>query len=75
MKDLIAYIAQHLVDDTEAVRVNEYRQRRGTVYELLVAKDETGRVIGREGKIANAIRIVLDIAAEKQGERVALEIN
>ena len=75
MKELITYIAENLVDDREAIRVNEYRQRRMTVYELVVAKDETGRVIGREGKIANAIRTLLRVAGDRDDMRVVLEIN
>lgn len=75
MKELITYIAENLVDDREAIRVNEYRQRRMTVYELVVAKDETGRVIGREGKIANAMLTLLRVAGDRDDVRVVLEIN
>ena len=75
MKELITYIAENLVDDRDAIRVNEYHQRRMMVYELTVAKDETGRVIGREGKIANAMRTLLRVAGDRQDVRAVLEIN
>jgi predicted RNA-binding protein YlqC (UPF0109 family) len=76
MKDLIDYIARSLVDDASAVQVAELRDRstRMKVYRLAVAQGETGRVIGKEGKIANAIRVLLRAAAAKSGEHVTLKI-
>ena len=74
MKDLIEYIAQSLVDDVAAVSVVEKKDRGVFVYTLTVAQDETGRVIGKDGKVANAIRVLLRIASNRQGDHVALKI-
>jgi predicted RNA-binding protein YlqC (UPF0109 family) len=76
MKDLIDYIARSLVDDASAVQVAESRDRstRMKVYRLTVAPGETGRVIGKEGKIANAIRVLLRAASAKSGEHITLKI-
>lgn len=75
MKELIEFMARGLVDDRDAVAVAEIRAGRQTVYELRVGEGETGRVIGREGKVANAMRVLVRIAGEKTGERRAnLEI-
>ncbi|MCL5997726.1 MAG: KH domain-containing protein [Chloroflexi bacterium] len=74
MKDLIEYIAQSLVDDVAAVSVVEKKDRGVLVYTLTVAQDETGRVIGKDGKVANAIRVLLRIASNRQGDHVALKI-
>jgi predicted RNA-binding protein YlqC (UPF0109 family) len=75
MKELIEFMARGLVDDRDAVAVAEIRDGRQTAYELRVGEGETGRVIGREGKVANAMRVLVRIAGEKTGERRAnLEI-
>ena len=60
MRDLIEFIAQGLVDEHEAVEVEERTERGASVFHLFVAENETGRVIGRDGKIANAIRILME---------------
>jgi predicted RNA-binding protein YlqC (UPF0109 family) len=74
MKDLIEYIATSLVDDVEAVNVTERIDRGVLVYTLTVAQDETGRVIGKDGKVANAIRVLLRMASSKTGDHIALMI-
>ena len=74
MKDLIEYIARSLVDDESAVRVTRTRERSMIVYRLVVAEDETGRVIGKDGKIANAMRVLLRAASEDDGDHVTLKI-
>ncbi|MGQ9814844.1 MAG: KH domain-containing protein [Candidatus Roseilinea sp.] len=74
MKDLIEYIAHSLVDDTDAVRVTVSRDRTMKVYKLVVAPDETGRVIGKDGKIANALRVLIRAAAARTGEHATLKI-
>lgn len=75
MKDLVEYIAQALVDDPEAVQVYETQARHTTVLELKVAPEDTGRVIGKNGRVANAIRVLLRVVATHQGGRVNLEIE
>jgi uncharacterized protein len=74
MKDLIEYISKSLVDDVDAVNVTEKKDRGVLVYMLTVAEDETGRVIGKDGKVANAIRVLLRVASNKQGDHTALKI-
>lgn len=74
MKELIEYIAESLVDDVNAISVVEKRDRGVYVYLLKVSQDETGRVIGREGKLANAIRVLMRAASVKSGDHTALKI-
>lgn len=73
-KELIEYIARSLVDDASAVTVVETRERSMTVYKLAVAQGETGRVIGKDGKLANAIRVLIRTSASKNGDHVMLKI-
>ena len=74
MKDLIEYIAKSLVDNISEVSVTQRKDRGVFVYTLTVAEDETGRVIGKEGKVANAIRVLLRVASSQNGEHIALKI-
>jgi hypothetical protein len=73
-KDLIEYIAKSLVDDPSAVSVNVIEGETSTILELRVANEDIGKVIGKHGRIAKAIRTVLQAAAVKSGKRAALEI-
>ena len=74
MKDLLIRIAQALVDDPEQVQVNEIESTQTVVLELRVAKSDMGKVIGKKGKTAHAIRTVLNAASGKAGKRHMLEI-
>ncbi len=74
MKELVEYIAKSLVSDPSAVSVTEINRKTLVIIELRVAQDDMGRVIGREGRVANAIRSLLRVSAAKQGKRVSLEI-
>ncbi len=74
MKDLVEYVAKSLVDDPAAVEVTEIPGSSVIVLELRVAPDDMGRVIGKSGRVANAIRVLLRVLAAKQGKRVTLEI-
>ncbi len=65
MKDLLLQIAQALVDDPEQVRVTEIKATQTSVLELRVAKSDIGKIIGKQGEIANAIRVVLFAASGK----------
>jgi len=67
-------IARALVDKPEAVELKVTPQEGGTLYELKVAPDDIGKVIGRDGRTVNALRTVLQHAALKRGEKVRLEI-
>jgi predicted RNA-binding protein YlqC (UPF0109 family) len=74
MRDLVVWLAEQLVEDKAAVRVNALERDRTTVLELSVAQADLGRVIGRGGKTAKALRAVLDAAARRQGKRAVLDI-
>jgi predicted RNA-binding protein YlqC (UPF0109 family) len=73
MKDLVEFIAKSLVDHPEEVRVDEVRRGETTVVELRVAPDDLGRVIGRQGRTARAMRNLI-AAAERGGSRTILDI-
>jgi len=75
VRDLVEFLVRALVDDPEAVRVEELDDGGDIVIEVHVAGDDLGRVIGREGRVANAIRTLAKAAATAQGEgRVLVEI-
>ena len=73
-KDLIEYIAKSLVDEPDAVSVVETENEKGTVIQLKVANVDIGKVIGKYGRIAKAMRTVLSAAAMKDGRRFSLDI-
>ncbi len=74
MRDLVLWLARELVDRKDAVKVDVVEQDRSTVFELTVDPDDLGRVIGRGGRTAKALRTVLDAAARKDGRRAVLDI-
>jgi len=74
MKDLVEYIAKALVDNPEAVRVNEVEGEQTSVIELKVSKEDLGKVIGRQGRTARAMRTILNAASTKLRKRSVLEI-
>jgi len=74
VRELVEYIAKSLVDHPDQVRVNQIPGEQTVVIELEVAPDDMGKVIGKEGRIANAIRSLLKIAAAREGKRAILEI-
>lgn len=75
LKALIEYIAVRLVDNPEAVRVDANQHGQVVVVRLTVPPEEMGKVIGRQGRIARAMRTVLTIAAARTGLRASLDIN
>ena len=74
MQELIEYIAKSLVDDPSQVRVDQIAEDDVTVFELRVAAEDMGRVIGRGGRVANAMRTLLRVTAARRGERARLRI-
>ena len=74
MKELLLYIARNLVDDPEAVSVTEVEGPQELTLELRVAPDDMGKVIGKQGRIARAIRTVVKSAASKDDKKVIVEI-
>ena len=75
MRDLITYIAQSVVSDPDAVQVQEKHRARSVTLYLKVAPHDMGRVIGKGGRMANAMRTLLRVAAVKEGKQVTLEIG
>ena len=73
-KDLVEYIAKSLVDDPSGVNVNMIEGEKSTILELKVAQSDIGKVIGKHGRIAKAVRTILNASATKSGKRVVLEI-
>ena len=74
MKELVEYIAKSLVDQPEAVKVTEVEGESTSVIELSVAKEDMGKVIGKQGRTATAMRTLLNAAGMKQKKRTILEI-
>jgi predicted RNA-binding protein YlqC (UPF0109 family) len=74
MKDLIKYIAEALVDYPEQVEVSEVEGEQTSVIELKVAKDDLGKIIGKQGRTARSIRTILSAASAKIKKRSVLEI-
>jgi uncharacterized protein len=74
MRDLVLWLARELVDRKDDVRVDAIERDRSTVFELTVHPDDLGRVIGRGGRTAKALRAVLDSAARREGRRAVLDI-
>jgi len=74
MKDLIEYIARSLVDDPSQVQVNQGRRGSQAILRLQVAKEDMGRVIGKSGRVANAMRVLLRVTAAQEGKRAILDI-
>ena len=74
MKNLVKYIAQALVDNPEVVEVSEVEGEKTSVMELRVAKEDLGKVIGKQGKTAKAMRTILSAASAKLRKRTVLEI-
>jgi predicted RNA-binding protein YlqC (UPF0109 family) len=74
MKDLIEFIVRSLVDDPTQVHIVQRGGGQSVHFELGVAKEDMGRVIGKSGRVANAIRTLLRVAAAREGKRVSLDI-
>jgi uncharacterized protein len=74
-RDVVEVIARALVDDPEAVRAEESDQRGVSVIDLFVAPDDVGRVIGRQGRTASALRTIAAATAEHHGRKASLEIR
>jgi len=74
VQDLIEFIARSLVDDPTLVHVSQVRRGAEVEVRLEVAKEDMGRVIGKSGRVANAMRLILRVAAARDGKHVTLEI-
>lgn len=74
MRELVEIIAKALVDHPDKVAIRALDDNKSTVFELTVAPDDMGKVIGKQGRIAKAIRTVVKAAATKEGKKVSVEI-
>jgi predicted RNA-binding protein YlqC (UPF0109 family) len=74
MKELVEFIASSLVDDPTQVNVDQIRRGSQIILRLQVAKEDMGRVIGKSGRVANAMRVLLRVAGAQDGKRVSLDI-
>ncbi len=74
MKDLVEFIAKALVDEVGRIEINEIAGNQTNIIELKVAKEDIGKVIGRQGRTADAIRTILNCAAAKISKRYILQI-
>ena len=74
VKELIEYIARSLVDDPTQVEVQQERVGGKIRLELSVAKEDMGRVIGKSGRVANAMRVLLRVAAAREGKQASLDV-
>jgi len=72
--ELVGFVARSLVDDPDAVSVEEHVEPDGKVIELHVAEGDMGKVIGRNGSVAKALRTLLKVVAAREGESISLEI-
>jgi len=75
MKDLVEVLAKALVDSPEAVVVTDKEDDKGVIIELKVAQSDMGKVIGKQGRIAKAIRVVMRAAANRLGNKIMVEIS
>ncbi len=73
-KELVEYMVKCLVDNPEEIQINEVEGEKSTILELKVKKEDIGKVIGKHGRIARAIRTILNASATKLGKKVVLEI-
>lgn len=74
MKDLLEYMVKSLVDNPDDVKIEEVSGEKTIIYELRVGEGDLGKVIGKEGRMAKAIRTILTAASMKKGKRAQLEI-
>jgi predicted RNA-binding protein YlqC (UPF0109 family) len=74
MQELVEYIAKSLVDDPTQVEVSQYRRGSQVLLNLRVAKEDMGRIIGKGGRVAGAMRTLLRVAAAEEGKRATLDI-
>lgn len=73
-RELVAFVARALVQNTDDVRVKEFEDGRSRIVELVVAQSDLGRIIGREGQTARAIRTVVEVATSQDYQKARLEI-
>ncbi len=74
MKTLIEYVTRSLVENPDQVHINQVDGEQSVIFEVQVAPEDMGKIIGKQGRIANAMRVLLKAAAAREGKRAVLEI-
>ncbi len=74
MKELVEYMVRSLVDKPEEVRISEVEKEQSVIYEVRVAPEDMGKIIGRQGRIAKAMRTIVKAASVKSGKKAVVEI-
>lgn len=74
MREFLEFIAKHLVDKPEDVKITMEDRENRVIFRLQVGRDDVGKIIGRKGRTANAMRVLLSAVAAKEGKRAVLEI-
>lgn len=74
MREFLEFIAKHLVDKPEDVKITMEDRENRVIFRLQVGRDDVGKIIGRRGRTANAMRVLLSAVAAKEGKRAVLEI-
>lgn len=74
MRELIEYIASSLVDDPSQIEIRQFRRGSQVTFKLRVAKSDMGRIIGKDGRVANAIRVLLRVSSAQEGQRATLDV-
>jgi hypothetical protein len=74
LHDLLVFLAQSIVDDPQQVFVNEYRNGNSIHLDLQVGKADIGRVIGKQGRVANSLRAILKVVAARNGKQVTMDV-
>jgi predicted RNA-binding protein YlqC (UPF0109 family) len=74
VKELIEYMSRSLVDEPDQVRITQVQGAQSAIFELSVAPGDAGKIIGRQGRIINAMRILVRVAAAKEGKHAVLEV-
>ncbi|MEX0975174.1 MAG: KH domain-containing protein [Bacillota bacterium] len=74
LRDLVTFIAQSIVDEPDRVLVNEVEGERAVVFEVRVAPEDMGKIIGKKGRVIHAVRSLVQAAAAREGKRAAVEI-
>lgn len=74
MRELIEYVASSLVDDPSQIEIRQFRKGSQITFKLRVAREDMGRIIGKGGRVANSIRMLLRVSAAREGKRATLDI-
>ena len=74
MRELIEYIASSLVDDPSQIEIRQFRRGSHVTFKLRVAKGDMGRIIGKDGRVANAMRILLRVSSAQEGQQATLDV-